>query len=64
MGLEDLAKIFESFPANMWLCLILEGRKWSLKMMSWGLDKSYYYLSFLSATPKQHLPQASPFDTL
>lgn len=33
MGPEDLAKIFESFPANIWLCPILEGQKWSLKMM-------------------------------
>ena len=30
MDLEDLAKVFESFPANIGLCLILEGRKYSL----------------------------------
>lgn len=58
MGLEDLVKIFESFPANIGLCLTLEGRKWSLKMMSWGLDKSYCYLSLLSATPKAVLAQS------
>ncbi|XP_062954280.1 uncharacterized protein LOC134378904 [Cynocephalus volans] len=41
MGLEDLAKIFESFPTNVSLCPILEGRKWSFKMTSTAFKYSH-----------------------